>query len=297
MNDALAIYRNGNCDVTLLADGTKMVEYDPPAAPEFPLAIDLKITDKCDRSCPWCHENSTPTGRQANRRFILDLTAELPAGTELAIGGGDPCLFSHLPDLLETLSKRGLIVNMTVNAAHVRRHADMIRYFRSRGWLHGLGISWNEECAPGVASVRDSNTVLHVIVGVNDLPQVLRLVREGIKVLILGYKRYGRGATYDGVPEGEIAKWREFARDILQPRAHIAFDTLALQQLGIRELVHEEVWEQHYMGDDGQLTMYVDAVAREYASSSTSTRTPIGRRSIRDIFRDVRLAAAAGIVS
>ena len=56
----------------------------------------------------------------------------------------------------------------------------------------------------------------------------------------------------------------------------VSFDNLALKQLPVREQMSDEDWEKFYMGDDGQFTMYIDAVKREFAKNSTSTeRWPI----------------------
>jgi hypothetical protein len=56
----------------------------------------------------------------------------------------------------------------------------------------------------------------------------------------------------------------------------VSFDNLAIRQLDVKRLMTDKEWEEFYMGDDGQFTMYVDAVNKEFASSSVSkTRFPI----------------------
>lgn len=292
----LADYKNGNCRVQLFSDGTKVVDYDPPAEPEFPLSVDTKITDWCDNACEWCHENSSLDGKHADVVTILRAVAGLPPGTELAIGGGDPFAHPYLFLILGALKECGFVVNMTVNASHVGKHSDDIRRLRERGWLYGLGVSvsWVGRHADDVESICDDNTVLHVIVGLHNLDDVLSLVRAGKKVLVLGYKRHRRGADfYCAALKWEIADWASRTSEILEAGGHIAFDTLALEQLGVRSLVHSKVWEKHHMGDDGEFTMYVDAVRGTYGRSSTAPRKDIGELSIREMFADVRATRSA----
>lgn len=81
-------YINGNYRVTIYEDGTKEREVPKDfCKPEFPESIDLKITNKCDMGCAYCHENSTLDGKQGH--FAHDFLWTLRPGTELAIGGGN----------------------------------------------------------------------------------------------------------------------------------------------------------------------------------------------------------------
>ena len=99
-NNILGTYVNGNTIVAIYKDGTKerYIKSGEIPAPEFPESIDLKITNKCDISCQFCAEGSTPDGADA----CLDdsLLDSIPPYTELAIGGGNP--LKH-PCLLEFL--------------------------------------------------------------------------------------------------------------------------------------------------------------------------------------------------
>ena len=68
----------------------------------------------------------------------------------------------------------------------------------------------------------------------------------------------------------------------------VSFDNLAIEQLNVRRLMGEEQWNEFYLGNDGQFTMYVDMVNREFAKSSVSTeRWPI-MDNIDDMFNKVR---------
>ncbi len=288
----LAVYQNGNCQVQLFSDGTRIIDCCGPAEPEFPVSIDLKITNQCDRGCAWCHEGSLSDGEHADRDYVLELLRGLPAGVEIAIGGGNP--FAH-PDVMEiarVLSDRGLIVNMTVNMAHLPRSAQMIRSLWASRRLHGLGISIGAavDCRPITDILSHPNTVRHVIVGVDDPCEFLNLVPVA-KVLVLGYKQYGRGDDWlnEDQLKSAITTWRKYLPDLLRhPGLTIAFDNLAIQQLDINSLVAPAAWEEFYQGDDGEFTMYINAVKHEYAESSTQPRRHIKTMDIRTLFQDIR---------
>ena len=68
----------------------------------------------------------------------------------------------------------------------------------------------------------------------------------------------------------------------------VSFDNLALEQLHIKEQMSQGAWESRYMGDDGQFTMYIDAVKMEYAPSSVSKRMPICSNNVDDLLRLVQ---------
>lgn len=52
----LGKYPNGNYTVHIYDDGTKIRENDLDFfAPEYPESMDIKITNSCDRMCPFCH--------------------------------------------------------------------------------------------------------------------------------------------------------------------------------------------------------------------------------------------------
>ena len=284
----LAQYKNGNCLVTLLEDGSKTRSWEGEAKPLFPESIDLKITDYCDAGCAFCHEKSTIQGRHASFDSIMQIVEGLPRGVEIAIGGGNPLDHPELADVLGELHGRGLVANMTVNAIHL---ADpLLINIRGSGLIKGLGISYNPSEAALIKQKIDNNTVVHVIAGVDDF---FRVKRERFpKLLVLGYKEFGRGIRYKEtrVHSHKISldRWKYWATRLLEDSL-VAFDNLALEQLNIKAHLTKEYWDEHYMGDDGRFTMYCDAVTNEYAVSSTSPRRGFGptEKSAADVFHSL----------
>lgn len=293
----LAEYVNGNVTVRLFSDGTKVRRFNGDARPEFAESVDLKITDHCDAGCPWCHEKSTRRGIHAPVERVLEIIGGFCPGAELAIGGGNPLDHPHLTEILLEARRHGLFPNLTVNSVHAHRgeavHA--IKLFRELGCLFGLGVSYRKDewASVGASGVLDSNTVLHLIAGIDSRDDFVRTLRDGQKkFLILGYKRFGFGAKCDEESiEGNLARLRYWLPSMLsQPGVIVSFDNLAINQLWVRSLLGEEVWRQSYMGDDGTFTFYIDAVRDEFAVSSTSPRIPRDGRSVREMFAVIREA-------
>src|ERR1035437_2383469 len=96
--DQIASYKNGNTIVTIFNDGTKIREYNDIPEIIHPESIDIKITNYCDMGCFYCHESSTTNGVHADLDKLLKVINELPAGVELAIGGGNPLSHPNLVD-------------------------------------------------------------------------------------------------------------------------------------------------------------------------------------------------------
>jgi hypothetical protein len=307
MSHVIADYQNGNVHVTLHADGTKVREYEGTPAPVHPESIDLKITNWCDAGCAFCHENSTVKGKHADLETIRGMIADLPAGVELAIGGGDPLSHPSIFTILQDVAHKGLIGNVTVNGQHIYRHFDVIQMFRECGILHGLGISFSNGMERDyedtgyhygelgrfreITDIVDENTIFHFIAGEHDPNEALNILRVHPKILVLGYKNFGRGIShYSPRVNHLLGAWRYWIGTMMR-RGIVCFDNLALEQLNVRKQIPSDLWDNYYMGDDGSFTMYADAVKGEYAVTSTSVeRTPYTGQTATTFFRSMHRA-------
>lgn len=266
MSDILAHYRNGGFDVSILDDGTKIRERIGVAPPIWPETMDLKITDWCDAGCAWCHEGSTKRGRHGDVDAIVEVLSPLPAGIEIAIGGGDPMSHPDFDRLVRTLRDMGLIANVTINGRHLGRHRGRLEDLIAEKAIHGVGVS----VFGSIPDWEYEHLVLHMIAGVDDPAMLEGAPRK--KVLILGYKTFGRGERYKSkrpkTVDDRIAQWR---RELLWIAAehHVAFDTLAIAQLEPRRLFRSQAdYDRRYMGDEGQFSMYMDGVERTFGMAS-----------------------------
>lgn len=292
MKKLLYKYRNGNYDVFIFDDGTKIRRNnEDELIAAFPESIDMKISNRCDMGCPQCHEKSVPNGALANLNHpLLD---SLHPGTELALGGGNVLEHPELEYFLRRMAAKHIICNMTLHFYHFLANYEYIKYLSDEGLIHGIGISINTTITDDTIEKIKSipNTVIHTIAGIIPWEGYMKLANHNLKLLILGYKTYGRGIKYwqdnnDSIAT-EIVHLTKNLPYLFQHFSVVSFDNLALEQLDVKSMVDEKTWEQSYMGDDGKYTMYVDLVEERFATSSVSPRMPIHVNNIDELFKEV----------
>jgi len=276
-------YTNGNTHVSLYDDGTKVREFDGKPIPVHPESMDVKITNYCDGGCRWCHEKSNMSGQHADLTRLLEVIKDLPAGVEIAIGGGNPLSHPDLLPFLRELKTRGLVANMTVNQKHFKPYAKEIQILLEEKLIHGLGVSYNgtkyqTDIAPFVSMT--SNMVFHLIMGINSIYEIDDLMGfvkanggESCKVLILGYKDYGNGSVHylhdkEAIEHNKLRWFRYLASFFKSENLTLSFDNLAISQLNLKRFFTDAAWQKFYMGDEGSYTCYIDAVNQTFAVCS-----------------------------
>ena len=302
----IASYVNGNYSVELYDDGTKIRYADVDEfKPEFPENIDVCITKRCDGGCPYCYEGCTPNESHGS---LLDGNGELDEwlqqvkpGTELAFNGND-LTHPHLERALILLKEQGVIVNITANQKHFEKNVTKLLTWQNNHLINGLGIS--------IVNASDDvfydlvkpfkNVVFHTIAGILSVDDIINLQCVSPRILILGYKNIGRGSDYSTKHAKDIEKnikdikvnLKLFAKNQYFPV--IAFDNLAIEQLGIKDLLFknkEDEWNKFYMGDDGCFTFYIDAVNYTYSKNSCSSpeeRFSMNGKTLDEMFKHIR---------
>ncbi|MBQ8298414.1 MAG: radical SAM protein [Clostridia bacterium] len=288
-------YKNGNYNVTIFDDGTKIRENkEDYFEADFPECMDIKITNFCDMGCKYCHENSSVKGEHGdilNAEFIDTLRPF----TELAIGGGNPLSHPDLMEFLKKLKEKKIIANMTVNQTHFQLHQNVINDLirTENDLIKGLGISLTNPSDEFIEQVKQyPNAVIHVIAGVVTLEQLEKLSDNGLKILILGYKEFRRGEEYyqehSDTVNKNIEDLKEALPTLIEKFKVVSFDNLAIEQLAVKKLMSEDEWNEFYMGDDGKFTMYIDMVNKQFARSSTSKVRYDLKPTIDEMFRAVK---------
>ena len=284
-------YINGNYKVAIFNDGTKIRHTDDNYwNARFPENIDLKITNMCDMRCPYCHENSTINGKHGDIMNMAFVNTLMPF-TEIALGGGN--IFTH-PDLIPFLKKLkalNIFANITVNQYHFMANLELINKLIEEDLIKGLGVSLMNATDEFITEIsKFENAVIHIINGVEMVSNLQKLYDKNLKVLILGYKEFRRGKDYySSVVELRKDMLKEELSNLVNHFQVVSFDNLALEQLDVKTLLGEK-WEQFYMGDDGQFTMYIDAVTETFARSSimpVADRLPL-TNNINDMFEIVK---------
>lgn len=298
-------YKNGNYDVTILSDGTKIRQTEADDfIPEFPENADVKITDKCSQGCPFCYEGCTKQGEHSylmceDGTFGQHWMYTLHPYTELAINGND---LDH-PDLdkfLLKMQEMKIVVNVTVNQNQFMQHLDYLRYLVKYKMVYGVGVSLVDSSDDKFfdALKKFPNAVIHTIAGILGAEDIVILMKNHVKVLILGYKNLGRGINYKNNiynhVEDYIKQLQFWLPKMVNECKVVSFDNLAIEQLSVKELLFkgkEDEWNEFYMGDDGNFTLYIDAVNQTFAKNSCmpkEERFHIDGRSMTDMFNFIR---------
>lgn len=290
MAKILGSYQNGNYNVSIYSDGTKIRETEGDYFDaQFPENIDIKITNYCDMNCPYCHENSSKIGKHGdilNQKFI----STLQPYTELAIGGGNPLDHPYLEEFLFELQEKNIIANITVNQKHFEDNINLLQWMVYEKMIYGIGVSLTNVTDEFISKIKTfPNAVIHVINGIVSMSDLSQLYDNGLKVLILGYKTFRRGESYY-CENVEFLKHElyEGLEEVIKHFDVVSFDNLALKQLNTKRLLSDKQWEEFYMGDDGQHTMYIDMVNRKFAKNSTSKNTHDLLENITDMFLKVK---------
>lgn len=277
-------YINGNYHVTLYPDGTKIyraLRKGEEFVSKFPDSIDLKITNKCSIGCPFCHESSISSGKSFNLERTKQILGSLPkVGIELAIGGGDVLEDSVIKDCSELCSwaiHEGFFPRLTINAKSIdtdKKRELILEYFEE---VNSIGISIDHydesfiEILEKEAATYFKTKVYHIIAGLFPPSDLEKLIGHGSSVLVLGYKNWGRAKGISS--KYDIDDWgKELKRILYKGFSHtsglVAFDNLAIEQLGIRDCMSESSWKRFFMGNEFSHTMYVDAVSEIFAPTS-----------------------------
>lgn len=295
-SDVLAEYKNGNTNVVIRKDGTREISTEDDEFDfEYPCNIDLKCTNKClVGNCAFCHEASSPYGLEApfeNFEFLKSFNVN----AEIALGGGQLTSYSRLDDLLELIKDCKLICNATFHDKEITNDFDRIKKYQENGLLHGIGVSLHnpsDELAYCINNL--DNVVIHVINGIftEDHLKWIKEKIENPKLLILAYKHFRKGNDYYDVMSNTVNKNQKWLYNILPRLVHevnvVSFDNAGINQLNVKRLLSEEEWNEFYQGDEGTMSMYIDAVNGEFAVNSTSTERFKMTNNIRDMFAVVK---------
>lgn len=302
-SDVWIQFKNGNgiCEMNIL-DGTQITTVlgDGDFKAEFPLNCDVNISNNCCIGCDFCYQGCTPQGKHSNiKKFIEDKNSflySLHEGTELALNANEP-FHPDLELLLQFCKERNIFANLTLNEISLLAHMEQVEEWLDKKLIHGVGISPKNYSPLMLDWVsKHSTAVIHSIVGITSDTQYKSMYDKGIKVLILGYKDFGRGITYkedesEAVYIKTKTSWlKENIKDFVNHFKVVSFDNLAIEQLNPKEWLTDKQWNTFYRGDDGTATLFIDLVAETFAKNSVQPKEnhkPI-MNDIRDMMKEVQ---------
>lgn len=284
----IADYMNGNVHIQLYNDGTRIMESDDD---EFrfdkPTNVDVTITHKCDGKCPYCYLECSENGEHADPATFKFFDT-MQRGSECAINLNSMDS-PYLVLFLERMKSNGIFVNGTINQKHFMKHYHTLAQWSAKGLIHGIGISLDTPTPEFIDRVRHlPNAVIHVINGIWRASDIEMMRDKGLKVLILGYKDIGRGDSYKTKNQINITAKQRYLRDVLPTLLNhfrvVSFDNLAIEQLGVKNLLSKEQWDEFYQGDEGSSTFAIDLVTGKFARNSMVT----DYRKMYDITDDIK---------
>lgn len=286
-------YQNGNAQIELHNDGTRIIQFENQLELDYPLNIDIRVATKCTFGlnpktgksfCDFCHESATTDGDECDYQALMDKLKGLPEGIELAVGGNN--FTSGLYEFILWCNLQGYVVNLTINQGHLKRDFEGIKHVLECGFIGGLGVSYRSSLKWDVTEfiVNHPNTVFHVITGIDTVEDVLSLKEKGVKkVLILGEKNFGFNKGKVDLTTQKHKEWFWWIGKLFDQFEVVSFDNLALEQLKMRRFFNEESWE---IFDQGEHSFYINAVDQYFAPSSRSPlRTSWENTSVKDFFK------------
>lgn len=273
-------YQNGNATVSITDDGSRIIQYADKMILDYPLNLDIRVSTKCsfgqrpDGSyvlCHFCHEGAKTDGRECNYEALKSKLVGLPKGIELAIGSNN--FTDGLLDFLQWCKRESYIANVTINQGHLKRDSDKITYAINSDLIKGLGISYRSSLRWDVSDeiLNYANTVFHVICGIDEYSDMLKLNAYGVKkLLILGEKDFGFNEGKVNLKSQNHKMWLWNVRALFDIYNVVSFDNLALEQLNIRRFFNTDDWNTFYQGEH---SFYIDAAMEQFKPSSRSSES------------------------
>jgi len=175
------------------------------------------------------------------------------------------------------------IPSMTVHQDDFMERKEYLKKLCDEKLLYGLGVSVSVVKPELIEALNEfPNAVVHLIAGMTPMERFQQLKNHNLKILILGYKIFGRGEhLYKTIGDTILDNIRDLRQDLKTMIDEgwfkvVSFDNLAIRQLEVKNLMSKKQWDEFYMGDDGTATMYIDLVNNEFAVCSTAVdRFPV----------------------
>lgn len=271
-------YVNGNANVTIFNDGTRIIETENDVLElETPNNLDIRVSTSCsfgqkdDGSvvlCEFCHESAKVNGKDCDYELLQQKLEGLPKGVELAIGCNS--FTESLYNFLQWCYNQDYICNLTINQGHIKRDYDILIKAIKNNLIKGLGISYRKELKWSIPKeiLNYSNTVFHVIIGIDSFNDVLELKNKGVnKLLLLGAKSHGFNEGKVDLNSRNHKEWYWWVVKLFNKFEVVSFDNLAVEQLNLKRFFTNRNWETFF---NGEYSFYIDAVNQTFSPNSRS---------------------------
>lgn len=303
---------NGTLVTFDFRDGTR-VRYDSggiaPSSTDLPDLVDLKITDRCQKGCSHCYQNSGPDGEHASYKRIAEFASNLQnlGVFEVAIGGGEPTEHPDFMAILSMIRAYGPKPSFSTGTMDWLGNEAFVNCIRKTCGAVAFSTNsveeacrWFEEseslsCDP-LDYTKGAQIAIHYTLGLNpveDLGTFLQGVSGHFsngymsgRLVLLNWKECGRAGKAPYSTDGWCEVLRSALRgmsvmDSLTLRDDSFFDSIAVDSFLIPDVV-DNLKEVHPVlcgRDDGHFSFYYDAVKNVYAAHSALPGSEFAARS------------------
>jgi hypothetical protein len=254
-----------------------------PNRSSLPELVDLKITDYCEKDCPYCYQDSSVRGQHADPMSVRDMLGCLSGlGVfEVAFGGGEPTSYPGFAGILHYCYDCGIIPNFSTGELEWLYDSAIVSSVIE--CVGGVAYSTNyyNEVAPFVELAvskgipKNKLSVQHLVHDVTYLSSMIEACSDnGIVLTLLGAKRAGRGVAYftdwDRIIEAEDGVCGHLL-SIYNGQSHtsctLSIDTVLAETLQ-PELDRINIPRYLYSTQEGDFSMAIDAVSGIMGPSS-----------------------------
>jgi hypothetical protein len=282
MNDEWVLYNSNSGDKIRFSFNRKQDFTTNTTKAEAPELVDIKITDYCPYQCPYCYQDSKPTGKQntgLSLHNIITTLADLKV-FEVAIGGGEPTLSKNFAGIISYCKKLGITPNFST------KNLDFFRDPKNYKLIEGVGgIAISVEPYTYRKTIAELYSCLNyheypkeqisiqIIIGGDGFCTDCSLVNIAgsmynfgfDKLTLLGYKltgrakgtqeRFDKNKLFNTIKEISSKYWIK-----------IGVDTQFIKMF--KEQIQEQIPSYLYHEEEGKFSCYIDAVEGKIGASS-----------------------------
>jgi len=244
-----------------------------------PELVDLKITDKCIKNCPFCYQGSTPTGGHAKMSYVIHIANTLSELKvfEIAIGGGEPTLHPEFINILEYLNQSGIIANFSTGSIGWIKNVKMCLKILNLIGSCGYSVSTADDIKSLVSIIkyygldRNKFKVQYVMGSSNreTFGQIIETAKRfRIDLVLLGYKNSGRGKTFK--PEDYKGWFDDILEEGIDSKYTLTWGIHIDTSLAstFKDQLSNDISDLCYYTKEGTFSMYIDAVNSMMGPSS-----------------------------
>lgn len=300
----LGSYKNGNYNIAIYSDGTKIRETEGDAfIPSFAENINLKITEKSDPACPWYHsivkegENQAALMAENEIETVHKYIKSLRPFTEVTISGND-LSNPEILDLLVYLRKKRVISNILISQENFVNNYHRILGWTERRLIRGLEVSLEDsEDSEFLQKIQcfDRPTI-HIMSGVFTGDDLDNLDGKNLRIFVHGFNKDLLPDDLD-LDQQDIVYNEEWLSEAIKTEfpdafSSVSFDNLAIEQLHVKETLSKDSkdpWDDFYIRPEEDFDLCIDAVNDVfYSNSGQSEKRPIEDKLADKMFRELR---------